>query len=90
MVILPSSPVFVKLSLTARMSAEFPVDKRPWPSYNRVVSIQYLIKSGGGNGPMKPRQPASGKVPIPAEAQDEESEELSEHAAGCALFVFPN
>ena len=39
---------------------------------------------------MKPRQPASGKVPIPAEAQDEESEELSEHAAGCALFVFPN
>ena len=31
------------------------------------MKIESLIKSGGGNGPMKPRQPVYFKVPNPAD-----------------------
>mgnify|MGYP005796996943 CR=1 FL=1 len=57
---------------------EIPLDRTRKRLYNNSGhssrTTADLIKSGGGNGPMKPRQPAhSGKVPIPAETQDEEN-----------------
>jgi hypothetical protein len=35
--------------------------------HTRQLNIHILIESDGGTGPMMSRQPATGKVPIPAE-----------------------
>ena len=42
------------------------IDKREKPDKIIGTSFITLIKSGGGNGPMNPRQPAYDKVPNPA------------------------
>ena len=49
--------------------------------------LNHLIKSGGGNGPMKPRQPAFARCQIRRSAQDEESEAFSSTPQG-VLFSF--
>jgi hypothetical protein len=40
------------------------IDKSPPAGYDNF-KIESLIKSGGGNGPMNPRQPGFAKVPNP-------------------------
>ena len=54
------------------------------------VQLNSLIKSGGGNGPMKPGNLLHSKVPNPAkESKDEGENRISFCPSGRALFLCP-